>query len=194
MVVIVGLGNPGSEYDGTRHNVGFAVVGELAARLRIGLRGSGNHRGGSGQRMGTQIVLAQPLTYMNNSGEAVRSLLAEHGVPPGGLIVCCDDLHLPLGSVRLRKKGSDGGHNGLRSIIREIGTDEFPRLRCGIRGGSAPAPGDATADYVLSAFEGAELPRVREMVSGAADTVLAVVRDGIDRAMNVVNAKQSNTQ
>jgi PTH1 family peptidyl-tRNA hydrolase len=190
MVVIVGLGNPGSEYDGTRHNVGFAVVGELALRLRIGLRASGSHRSGSGARMGTEVVLAQPLTYMNNSGEAVRSLLERHGVPPGGLIVCCDDLHLPLGSVRLRKKGSDGGHNGLRSIIREIGTAEFPRLRCGIRGAAAPAPGDATAGYVLSAFEGAELPGARQMVSDAAEAVLAVVRDGIDRAMNVVNAKR----
>jgi PTH1 family peptidyl-tRNA hydrolase len=194
MLLIVGLGNPGSEYDGTRHNVGFAVVGELAAALRLGLRSTGYCRSATGRRMGTEIVLAQPLTYMNNSGEAVRSLLAEHGIPPGGMIVCCDDLHLPLGAVRLRKKGSDGGHNGLRSIIRETGTDEFPRLRCGIRGATAPAPGDATAGYVLSPFESGELAGVRAMVSGAAEAVLAAVRDGIDRAMNVVNTKQSTTE
>lgn len=194
MVLVVGLGNPGSEYDGTRHNAGFAVVEELAAGLRLGLRNSGNRRSAAGRRLGTEIVLAQPLTYMNNSGEAVRSLLAEHGVPPGGLVVCCDDLHLPLGAVRLRKKGSDGGHNGLRSIISEIGTDEFPRLRCGIRGAAAPAPGYPNAGYVLSRFDEAELPAVRAMVAAAAEAVLAVVRTGVDRAMNVVNTKQSTIQ
>jgi PTH1 family peptidyl-tRNA hydrolase len=194
MVLIVGLGNPGSEYDGTRHNAGFAVVDELAGALRLGLRSSGNRRSAAGRRLGTEIVLAQPLTYMNNSGEAVRSLLAEHGVGPGDLVVCCDDLHLPLGAVRLRKKGSDGGHNGLRSIISEIGTGDFPRLRCGIAGETAPAPGNPTADYVLSRFEAAEMPAVRAMVATAAAGVLAVVRGGVDRAMNVVNAKQSTTQ
>ena len=189
MVLIVGLGNPGSEYDGTRHNVGFAVVGELAAGFRTALRASGNSRTATLRRQGAEVVLAQPLTYMNNSGEAVQSLLEELGLPPGGMIVCCDDLHLPLGSVRLRKKGSDGGHNGLRSIIREIGTDEFPRLRCGIRGATAPGPGQANAGYVLSPFGDEERADVRTMVAVAQEAILAVLRDGIDRAMNTVNTK-----
>lgn len=188
MVLIVGLGNPGSEYDGTRHNAGFAVVDALAANLRLGLRHLGSHRTAAAARDGVDIVLSQPQTFMNNSGEVVARLLAELGAAPGDLIVCCDDLHLPLGSIRLRKQGGDGGHNGLRSIIRETGTDAFPRLRCGIRGATAPRPGEGTAEYVLSRFDPDEEAAAGAMTSGAVDALRAILRNGIDRAMNVVNA------
>ena len=187
MLVVVGLGNPGSEYAATRHNAGFAVVDALAESLGLRLRTTGVLRLAAGRRLGTVIVLAQPLTYMNNSGEAVAPLLREQGAAPGELIVCCDDLHLPLGHLRLRKAGSDGGHNGLRSLIRDLGTDAFPRLRCGIRGTTAPRPGEATAGYVLSPFESEEFPAVRAMVRDAAEAVRTAAGAGIDRAMNIVN-------
>ncbi len=187
MYLIVGLGNPGSEYDGTRHNIGFDVVQKIAADLHLRFHAHRLHRSATGRKHGSDIVLSQPRTYMNNSGEAVRSLLSQYGLPPDRLIVCCDDLHFPLGAIRLRKNGGDGGHNGLRSVIREIGSADFPRLRCGIRGTTVPGPGEATADYVLSAFEPEE--RAGEMVARAAESVMMVVRDGIDRAMNVVNTK-----
>lgn len=189
MHLIVGLGNPGSEYDGTRHNIGFDVL-ELAARaLGLRFRRHRLYRSAAGRKLGDEIVLAQPGTWMNNSGEAVRELLSVHGINPDRLIVCCDDLHLPLGTIRLRKQGGDGGHNGLRSVIREIGSPDFPRLRCGIRGASAPAPGEATSGYVLDPFEAGELDEARAMAARAADAILLTVRDGIDRAMNIVNTK-----
>jgi len=188
MYLVVGLGNPGSEYEGTRHNVGFRVVELAAAGLGFRFRTYRSHRSAAGRKAGNEIVLSLPGTYMNNSGEAVRELLAEHGIAPGDLIVCCDDLHLPLGAVRLRKQGSDGGHNGLRSVIREIGTQDFPRLRCGIRGASAPGPGEATAGYVLGEFEAAERGEARAMAARAADALVLAIREGIDRAMNIVNA------
>ncbi len=156
MHLIVGLGNPGSEYDGTRHNIGFDVAQRIARELGIRFHSHRLYTGASGRKHGSDIILAQPRTFMNNSGEAVRALLSEYGLPPDRLIVCCDDLHLPLGVIRLRKKGGDGGHNGLLSVIRETGGVEFPRLRCGVRGPTAPGPGEPTADYVLSAFEPAE--------------------------------------
>jgi PTH1 family peptidyl-tRNA hydrolase len=189
MLLVVGLGNPGSEYDGTRHNVGFGVVRTIADGFRMRFSTRHLSRIAAGSAQGVDIVLCQPLTYMNNSGEAVRSLLSEFRLPPEGLLVCCDDLHLPLGTVRLRKTGGDGGHNGLRSVIREIGSDAFPRLRCGIRGATVPGPGEATADYVLSAFERSELSGAEAMVKRAAASVLMLARHGIDRAMNIVNTQ-----
>ncbi len=191
MHLIVGLGNPGSEYDGTRHNVGFDVVEGIAAELRLRFHAQRLYRGAIGRKHGADILLAEPRTFMNNSGEAVRTLLAEYGLTPDRLIVCCDDLHLPLGMIRLRKKGGAGGHNGLLSIIRETGGAEFPRLRCGIRGATAPGPGEPAADYVLATFDRAEHPAAREMAVRAAESALMVVRDGIDRAMNVVNKYDS---
>lgn len=189
MLAIVGLGNPGSEYEGTRHNIGFDVAARLAGELGVRFRNHRLYRSAAGRAHGEDILLVTPGTYMNNSGEAVRELLWKYGLAPGDLIVCCDDLHLPLGTVRLRKKGSDGGHNGLRSVIREIGSAEFPRLRCGIRGESAPGPGEATAEYVLGEFDAGERREAQEMAALAAEAVLLAARNGIDRAMNIVNAK-----
>ncbi len=189
MRIIVGLGNPGSEYEGTRHNIGFEVVARLADVLHLRFERGRNQRVAAGWKFGAGIVLSQPQTYMNNSGEIVRALLTEHGLDPGSVIVCCDDLHLPLGEVRLRKQGSDGGHNGLRSVIREVGTPVFPRLRCGIGGATAPAAGERTADYVLSPFEPGERVEAAGMVTRASDGILLVLREGIDRAMNIVNTR-----
>jgi len=187
MFVVVGLGNPGSEYDETRHNSGFRVIDELALRLGVRFRTFRLHKSAVSRRYGGEIALVKPLTYMNNSGEAVRSFLAESETDPSDLIICCDDLNLPIGTLRLRKKGSDGGHNGLASVIAELGTELFTRLRCGISGEGAPGPGESTADYVLSDFTRPELDIVTGMTARAADGVLMVVRSGIDNAMNVVN-------
>jgi len=189
MMVVVGLGNPGSEYEGTRHNIGFRVVDELARRLEVRLKTHRLHQVGLGRRYGTGITLVKPLTYMNNSGESVITVLRDTGTPPSGLIVCCDDLHLPLGTLRLRKKGSDGGHNGLASVIDGLGTDGFSRLRCGIAGADAPSPGEATAEYVLSDFSRGETTAAGEMAERAADGVLVAARSGLDIAMNIVNTR-----
>lgn len=191
MRIIVGLGNPGSEYDGTRHNAGFAVTSAVAAAIGARFRTGRWERIAVGRIHGREIVVVQPLTWMNNSGTAVAALLRETGTEPDGLLVCCDDLHLPLGELRLRKQGGDGGHNGLRSVIRELGAREFPRLRCGIRGATAPGPGEDTAAYVLSPFLREEEPEAAAMTGRAAEAVLTAVRRGIDLAMNDVNVKRS---
>lgn len=187
--MIVGLGNPGSEYEGTRHNIGFEVVERLAGVLHLRFRPGRHQRIAEGWKFDDGIVLAQPQTYMNNSGEIVRALLSEHGLTPDSVIVCCDDLHLPLGELRFRKQGSDGGHNGLRSVIQEVGTTAFPRLRCGIGGATAPGAGERTAEYVLSAFEPGERAVAGAMVARAGDGILLALREGIDRAMNIVNTR-----
>jgi len=189
MLVVVGLGNPGSEYDDTRHNMGFRVVDGLAERLDLKLKTVRQHKVARGRRYGTEIALVKPLTFMNNSGEAVSAVLRETGTGPDDLLVCCDDLHLPLGTLRLRKQGSDGGHNGLASVIAGIGTRAFPRLRCGIAGAGAPGPGEATADYVLSDFPKGESGLAAEMAERAAGGILLLIRSGIDIAMNVVNTQ-----
>jgi PTH1 family peptidyl-tRNA hydrolase len=191
MFIVVGLGNPGSEYEGTRHNVGFGVVDLLARRLDVRFRSFRLHKSALGRRHGREILLVKPSTYMNNSGEAVAFILAETGSAPSDLIICCDDLHLPVGTLRMRKKGSDGGHNGLASVGAELGTEEFPRLRCGISGEGAPAPGQATAEYVLSDFSPSESGVVTAMTARAADGVLMIARSGIDKAMNSVNTYES---
>jgi len=187
MFVVVGLGNPGSEYEGTRHNVGFGVIDAIARQLEVRFRTFRLHKSALGRRHGSDIVLVKPMTYMNNSGEAVSSVLNETGADLSALIVCCDDLHLPLGTLRLREKGSDGGHNGLASVMSELGTDTFIRLRCGISGETAPPPGEANADYVLSDFSRAEFDTITDMTSRATAGVLTIVRSGIDKAMNNVN-------
>jgi len=188
--VIVGLGNPGREYDGTRHNVGFRVVNELARRSRTDLRaGRGEYLSGSGRIAGRAVELALPLTYMNLSGLAVRQVLAAAGSDASGLLVVCDDVNLPLGTLRLRRSGSDGGHNGLSSIIFQLGTEEFARLRLGV--GAAP-DGTDLADHVLDRFGEEERPSVEEMVSRAADAIGLLIARGLDTAMQEYNRRPAD--
>jgi PTH1 family peptidyl-tRNA hydrolase len=183
--LIVGLGNPGAEYEGTRHNVGFQVVDALARRTRIDLD---THRAdalvGEGRYRGDALVVALPLTYMNRSGDAVAPLMRRAGLAPSELIVVVDDLHLDVGTLRLRKGGGSGGHNGLADIERALGTSAYPRLRVGV--GSDFGRGQQ-ADYVLAPFDAEQQPVIDETLPRAVDALLCFVREGIETAMNRFN-------
>lgn len=183
--LIIGLGNPGPEYAGTRHNVGFMVVELLAQRHRIPLKEAKHGaRVGEGSIAGEPVALAKPLTFMNLSGRAVRPLMHRYSLTPEQVIVVYDDADLPLGKIRLRARGSAGGHGGLKSIIASLGSSEFPRVRIGI-GRSA---GGDMIDHVLSRFGHGERPVVEAAIERAADAVEAIVTHGIEAAMNRFNA------
>jgi PTH1 family peptidyl-tRNA hydrolase len=201
MKIVVGLGNPGLQYENTRHNIGFSVVAHLAkASGEANLiapagseKGRNTAKSGSGRfkaelteiRLGgAKVLLVRPLTYMNLSGQAVGPLLAFYKLAVADLLVVCDDLSLPLGKLRLRASGSSGGQKGLQDIIRAAGVADVPRLRIGI--GETP-PGWETADYVLSKFAPAESPSVELAVANAAAAVGVWVTAGIAAAMNQFN-------
>lgn len=184
---MVGLGNPGSKYRETRHNVGFMVLEELCTRWRCALReGRGEYYSGTVHRDEREIVLLAPTTYMNNSGIAVRQAMEVFTVGLDQCLVIADDLALPLGTLRLRRAGSDGGHNGLSSVVYHLESDAFPRLRCGIGSPAMPA-GEETAAFVLSPFEPGEREAAAAMVRRAADAVESFVQTGIEKTMNVFN-------
>ncbi len=184
MKLVVGLGNPGSQYAKTRHNIGWMVVDRLADRA--GWAGRGRQRDASsvvmGRYRGLDLTLVKPLTYMNDSGLAVRKVLAREHAPLGDLLVLADDFALPFGKLRFREGGSHGGHNGLRSIVDELGTEKFSRLRVGIG-----EPDRAAVDHVLSTFTAEEKPRLDELIDAAADAVEAWARDGTNKAANQFN-------
>jgi len=181
-VLVLGLGNPGSRYAGTRHNVGFLVLEELARRRGQALRDELCGSLVSGQ---DGVWLAVPQTYMNRSGFAARCLVERHGFPPHQILVVVDDVHLELGRLRLRRRGSAGGHRGLESILENLGTDEIARLRLGI----GPAiPGEDLVGHVLGPFQEDELATVQEMVKRGADACEVWAREGIESAMNQFNA------
>ena len=187
MLVVVGLGNPGTEYEATRHNVGFRVVDTLCRRWERQFRpGKGQFFFAHGILAGQEVALVKPVTYMNNSGEAVREALEKFGVEAGSLLIVLDDVALPLGTLRIRPAGSDGGHNGLYSIIADVGTEEIPRLRCGI-GPNDTVPGRDMADFVLSPFRKDERAAVDGMIVRAADAVTEFAAGGISSAMNRFN-------
>jgi PTH1 family peptidyl-tRNA hydrolase len=182
--LIVGLGNPGRKYQGTRHNVGFMVIDALARRHGIHVRARRSKAlVGEGAVAGEQVILAKPLTFMNLSGEAVGGLVRRYRLAASDLVVVCDDVNLPLGRLRVRAKGSAGGHKGLKSIIRALGTEEFARVRIGIG-----SPAGDMVDYVLSRFKRVEAPEARRMVTRGTDAVEAILTCGIEEAMNEFNA------
>ncbi len=185
MKLIVGLGNPGLEYAPTRHNVGFGCVDTLAERLAVRFN---QKRARSlvaiGEIGGQRVALAKPLTYMNLSGEAVRLLLQELGVTPEDLLVVFDDVDLPLGKLRLRAEGSAGTHNGIRNIVRVLGTEAFPRLRIGI---GRPPPGVEVRDYVLSPFLPEEREAVRDSIARSADAAISILERGMVTTMTEFN-------
>jgi len=182
--LVLGLGNPGREYEGTRHNVGFEVVEELARRHGIAVRRRAMRAVLGDGRIGDRhVILARPMTYMNLSGEAAGAITRMYRIPPSDVIVVVDDVALPLGTLRLRLKGSCGGHNGLESIERHLGTRVYPRVRIGVGG-----PGERDlVDHVLSRFRANERPLVEEAISLAADAVETALRDGFEAAMNRYN-------
>ena len=191
--LVIGLGNPGSQYEKTRHNVGFTVVEQLAAQCRVDLKMSGRAqaRTGQGRWRGYPFVLAQPQTWMNLSGQAVRYLQNKLGLSPNELIVIVDDIYLPLGTLRLRGKGGSGGHNGLQDIIDSLGTQAFPRLRIGV--GDSFNRGNQ-ARHVLSTFTPEEIELLQPVMKRACGAVKSFVADGLSVAMNRYNRGQSPTR
>ncbi len=186
--MVAGLGNPGSEYAGTRHNLGYDVIARLAREFRIGLgAGRGDFLSGRGRIGGKPALLLVPLTFMNESGRAIEQALDLHHVAPADLIVVCDDVNLPLGQLRVRRCGSEGGHNGLSSIIERLGSEGFPRLRLGI---GRPPSGVDRADYVLTRFRADETPEVETMLDDAVDAIVRITRDGFERTMSIVNQRR----
>ncbi len=188
MLLVAGLGNPGAAYQGTRHNVGFLVVEELARRSGVRFRpGLGDWMEASVEIDGQAAILIAPSTYMNRSGAAVTGAANALGITMAETLVIFDDFQLPLGLLRLRLRGSDGGHNGIASVISSAGTQDVPRLRCGIASAHMPVDKEGMADYVLERFAADEIEAVRQMVLRAADAVETVIRSGWNAAMNEFN-------
>ena len=186
--LVVGLGNPGTQYAGTRHNVGFMVVEALARRAGVRFRpGRGEFWYAASGREGESLFLMEPVTYMNRSGTAVVQALEHFALPVSALVVVVDDFALPLGTIRIRTGGTDGGHNGLASVIYQLANDQFVRLRCGIRRELMP-PKELTAEFVLARFDVAEGPVVEEMVGRSAAAVQEIQRSGPERAMALYNS------
>lgn len=183
--LVVGLGNPGSQYEGSRHNAGFRVMDILSARhgIRFGEYKFSSLMG-YGKIAGKDVVLAKPLTYMNRSGLAVNAMVTWYSLHPGNMLVILDDIALEQGRLRIRAKGSDGGHNGLKSVIDAIKTEEIPRLRIGI---GMPNPSQDMSCHVLDWFEKEEIPIISEALLRAADAVSVWLEYGIERAMNDFN-------
>ena len=185
MPIIVGLGNVGNEYGGTRHNIGFEIVDYLAQEMNLAWeKGPGPYYFAKGRHRGRNLILVKPTTLMNRSGKAITNILAHFDEPKEQILVVYDDLNLETGQIRLRKKGSDGGHNGLKDIIDKLQSGTIPRLRFGI-GDSFPR--GRQVDYVLSPFTGAERSVVDEQIPMAADACLTFAREGIDQTMNKYN-------
>jgi PTH1 family peptidyl-tRNA hydrolase len=190
--LIVGLGNPGREYAETRHNVGFMVISRMAEEL--GIRAQKSAQGaliGEGRLGGDRIILAQPQTYMNRSGEPVSALMRVYGLEPAELLVICDDLDLSVGSLRLKSRGGDGGHKGLRSIINNLGTNEFSRLRIGV---GRPSSKDETIDYVLTGFDKDEQILLKEGIEAAVTGIRQWLFEGVEKAMNRVNVRKPQSK
>ncbi len=184
--MLVCLGNPGEKYENTRHNVGFMVADEVAQRQnkpiqRLKFKALTNLFPFSGEK----VLVMKPVTYMNLSGEAVRPAADYYKIPPERILVVSDDTALPVGKLRIRLKGSAGGHNGLKSIIEHLGTDQFPRLRVGV--GEKPHPDYDLADWVLGTFQGEDKKAIDAAVKRAADAVECIFAQGLDRAMGKFN-------
>jgi PTH1 family peptidyl-tRNA hydrolase len=188
--LVVGLGNPGPSYAGNRHNVGAMVLDELAARAGVKLSAGKGKRArtliGEGRLAGRRVVLARPTSYMNESGGPVRGLLDYHSIPATDLVVLHDELDIPFASVRLKRGGGEGGHNGLRSISRATGTKDYLRVRVGI--GRPPGRQDP-ADFVLKDFSGTERKELDLLLAEAADATEELLALGLEPAQNLVHPR-----
>lgn len=184
--LIVGLGNPGPKYEFTRHNAGFLCMDLLAQQLGVKIdRIKFKSVVADVAIEGSRCILMKPQTFMNNSGEAVRDAANFYKIPPEHIIILFDDISLPPGKLRIRRKGSDGGHNGIKSILYLLGSDQFPRIKLGV--GAKPRPDYDLADWVLSTFQKDELSRMKEAMEKACEAVPLLVREETDRAMNLYN-------
>ncbi len=184
MKIVVGLGNPGAKYTGTRHNVGFDAVDYLAGAPGVGaFRSAFQAQIAEATEAGEKVLLVKPETFMNLSGRAVRALLDFYKLTIADVLVVCDDFNLPLGKLRVRASGSHGGQNGLRNIQECLGTDAYLRMRIGV---GQPGPGEAV-DFVLSRFKPGERTKVEETIAAAANGVTIWIKRGAEACMNVVN-------
>lgn len=188
MYCIVGLGNPDKKYENTRHNIGFDVIDAIAEKYSIAVRERGcKALFGKGAIEGQRAILVKPQTYMNLSGESVREVMDYYKIEPEDLIVISDDVALAVGQIRIRKKGSAGGHNGLKNIILHLGTEDFKRIRVGV--GEKPKEWDL-ADHVLGHFSNEEREAMEGSIKDAVAVVEIMVTEGPDRAMNLYNRKR----
>lgn len=188
MFLIVGLGNPGREYAATRHNIGFDAITYLSDEYQIPLKSKeGKALVGKGMIAGQKVMLAQPQTYMNNSGESVGALADFYKLEPEDIIIVYDDISLDVGQIRVRPKGSAGGHNGIKSIISHLGTQEFPRVKVGV--GAKPEGGDLVK-HVLGRFSKEEDGMFRDVFALADLAVSTILTDGVEAAMNQVNGRK----
>lgn len=184
--LVLGLGNPGLQYESTRHNAGFLALDRLCARCGVSLDRRRHHaRIGEARVDSARLLLAAPETFMNLSGEAAAELLRFYKLPIERMIVLFDDISLDVGRLRVRRKGSDGGHNGIKNIIQMTGSDAFPRVKIGV--GAKPHPDYDLKDWVLGRFTDAQLQALSPVLDDAAEAVLLLVREGVDAAMNRYN-------
>lgn len=192
MWLIVGLGNPGEEYVKTRHNIGFRAVDELADRYRLRFdEKRGKARVAEGTIAGQRVAIAKPFTFMNLSGQTVTSLKQWYKIGTADILVVYDDLDLPFGALRLRQRGSAGTHNGMKSIVQLLGSQDFPRLRIGIE--QTPA-GWNTANYVLSRFSREQEEQMPTLLGAAADAIEIVLGEGVEAAMNRYNGQAKKSK
>ena len=185
MKLVAGLGNPGAEYAKTRHNAGFMLVDALADKLGVDDWRERYDAMVLETRIGTEkVLLVKPITYMNESGRAIGPLLSWYKLGPEDLIVAHDDMDLPVGTIRIRKKGSAGGHNGIKSILEHVGDEHFARVRIGI---GRPLPGWTVIHHVLAPFLPEDLPKIKEALAGLVPAVECIVTEDVDLAMNRFN-------
>lgn len=188
MKLIAGLGNPGRDYAGTRHNIGFGVITRISDKYNISLN-SKEHRAlcGKGFIGGEKVILAQSQTFMNLSGESVRSIADYYKIDPEDIIIAYDDIDLEVGQLRVRRKGSAGGHNGIKNIIAHLGTNEFPRVKVGV--GAKPEGGDLVR-HVLGRFSKEEEKIMGQVLDLAVEAVEDIVSNGVESAMNNFNSRR----
>lgn len=185
MKLVAGLGNPGAEYAKTRHNAGFMLVDALADKLGVDDWRERYDAMVLETRIGTEkVLLVKPITYMNESGRSIGPLLSWYKLGPEDLIVAHDDMDLPVGTIRIRKKGSAGGHNGIKSILEHVGDEHFARVRIGI---GRPLPGWTVIHHVLAPFPPEDLPKIKEAIAGLVPAVEYIVTEDVDLAMNRFN-------
>jgi peptidyl-tRNA hydrolase, PTH1 family len=191
--LIVGLGNPGPKYDRTRHNIGFDLIDRLAKRWQISLTEQKRFQGelGEGLVAGQRIRLLKPNTFMNKSGQSVRAVLDWYKLEPQQVLVLYDDMDLPVGKLRIRLSGSAGGHNGMKSLIAHLGTQDFPRLRVGISKATETGVAKDTISHVLGKFAPEELRILPEVLDMAADAVEMALKQGTEKSMSLYNGRSA---
>lgn len=190
-LLIVGLGNPGKDYEYTRHNLGFLVVQDLLRQEKLKLSESSSVKGltAEGVLFGEKVVFLLPMTYVNNSGSAVKAVVFKKGIATSNILTVVDDVNVDFGKMRLRPEGSAGGHNGLKSMIEHLGTREFARLRLGV---GSPRHKEAMADYVLGEFTKDERKHLGSFIQEASECCVAWVKDGMSNAMNQFNRRKND--